>query len=141
MKNCVFCQIVQGKIKSWKIYENDYVFAFLDINPLSQYHTLVIPKKHYKDIFDIPEKELNNIMTAIKKITTFYKKELDIDNVQILNNSGKEAQQDVFHIHFHIIPRHSNDQQDIPFKPQAEFKKKLEESHARINTRANLISS
>jgi len=113
MKDCIFCQIVEGKAQSWKVFENEYVLAFFNKIPTNNYHTLVVPKKHYRDIFDAPENELREIMSAIKNITTLYKQKLGINSLQIVNSSGAEAQQDVLHLHFHILPRHKGDGQDI----------------------------
>lgn len=113
MSECIFCQIVQGKAQSWKVYENERVYAFLDTFPAAEYHTLVIPKQHYQDIFDVPEDELQAIMGAVKKIVLLYQDKLGIQNVQIINSSGAEAQQHVFHIHFHIVPRKKGDNQDV----------------------------
>jgi len=126
MKDCIFCQISQGKAKSWKVYENEHVYAFFDINPVNEYHTLVIPKKHHKDIFDIPELELKEIMSVIKLLTTLYKEKVGIENVQIINSSGSEAQQDVFHVHFHIVPRHKGDGQNIKWNPRIELREKFD---------------
>ena len=127
MKNCIFCQISQGKAKSWKVYENEHVFAFFDLGAVNEYHTLVIPKKHYKDIFDIPEKELKEVIAVVKKLAVLYKEKLGIENIQILNSSGAEAQQNVFHIHFHIVPRHKGDGQNIRWKPRTELKEKFDQ--------------
>ena len=127
MKDCIFCQISQGEAKSWKVYENEHVYAFLDIHPVNEYHTLIIPKKHYKDIFDIPEEELKEVMNVIKKLTTLYKEKLGIENVQIINSSGAEAQQDVFHVHFHIVPRSKGDGQDIKWNPQIDLREKFDQ--------------
>lgn len=126
MKNCIFCQISNQKIKSWKVYENEYVYSFLDINPVNKYHTLVIPKKHYQDIFDIPENELKQIIIAVKKIAVLYRHKLGIKHVQIINSSGSEAQQDIFHIHFHIVPRTRGDGQDIKWIPRLKLRKQFD---------------
>ena len=132
MKDCIFCQISQGKIKSWKVYENEHVYAFLDINPVNEYHTLVIPKKHYRDIFDIPEFELKEVISVVKLLTSLYKEKLGIENIQIITNSGSEAQQDVFHIHFHIVPRYKEDGQDINWKPRIELRDNFEKNIKRL---------
>jgi histidine triad (HIT) family protein len=127
MENCIFCKIVRGEVSSKKVYENSRVYAFLDISPVNEYHTLVIPKKHYSNIFDIPEEELKEVIFAVKKICNLYNEKLGIENVQIINNSGSEAQQDVFHIHFHIIPRKKGDGQDISWKTHPDLRVKFEE--------------
>lgn len=126
MKECIFCQIAKGEIKSWKVYENEYVFAFFDVNPVNEYHTLVIPKKHYENIFDIPERDLQEIMGAVKKIALIFKEKLGINNIQIVSSSGAEAQQDVFHLHFHIVPRRNGDSQDIKWTLHTELKDKFD---------------
>jgi len=123
MKDCAFCKIAKKEISSFKVFENDDVYAFYDINPVSKYHTLVIPKKHYENLYDIPEKELVEIMKVVKKIVLMYRKKFGIKNVQIFNNSGKEAQQEVPHFHFHIVPRKAGDGQDIKMKKYPELVK------------------
>jgi histidine triad (HIT) family protein len=113
MNDCIFCKIVAGQAKSWKVYENEQVYAFLDIHPVSEYHTLVIPKNHFENIFDVPESELREIITGVKTVVNLLNRKVGINNVQIINSSGREAQQDVFHIHFHIVPRKHDDGQDV----------------------------
>ena len=127
MENCIFCKIVHGEAHSWKVYEDENTYAFLDINPVNEYHTLVIPKKHYIDIFDIPENVAVSIMKSIKKIVNLFNEKLGIKNIQIVNSSGKEAQQDVFHIHFHIVPRFSGDGQNIVWKPHPELRERFDD--------------
>jgi len=113
MDNCIFCQIIAGKSPSWKVYEDDYTYAFLCIHPVNQYHTLVIPKKHYVNMFDIPEDEAAHLMRAVKRVVELYSRKLGLTDVQIINSSGTAAQQDVFHIHYHIVPRDEHDGQDV----------------------------
>ena len=132
MENCIFCKIVSGEFNSWKVYEDDHTFAFLDINPLNVYHTLVITKKHYENIFDIPEDEAVNVIKTVKKIADMYSKKLGLENIQIINNSGAQAQQDVFHIHFHIVPRYSGDNQNIKWTPRTELREKFDELLLRL---------
>ncbi len=103
-KDCLFCKIVAGEIPCHKIYEDDNTLAFLDINPKAKYHTLVIPKEHAQDIFDISQKDLQKTIQAVQKISRHYKDKLGIENLQVHNNSGKKAGQEVMHLHFHIIP-------------------------------------
>lgn len=124
MNECIFCKIIAGEVPSYKVYEDDKTFAFFDIYPANGFHTLVIPKNHYRDIYDIPAEDLTAIMATVKKITTLYKEKLGIENVQIINSSGSQAQQDVFHIHFHIVPRETGDGQDIHWKTHPELVEK-----------------
>jgi len=132
MVACIFCKIGKGEIKSWKIYENEGVFAFLDVNPVNEYHTLVIPKNHYENIFDIPEDALKDLMAVVKKIVKLFNSKLGIRNVQIINSSGSEAQQDVFHMHFHIVPRNLNDNQDIEWRTHPEWVERFDQLLERL---------
>ena len=132
MNDCIFCKIVNGLAQSWKVYETPSVYAFFDIHPVNEYHTLVIPKKHYRDIFDLPEAELGDLISAVKHFVTLYHDRLGIENVQIINSSGAEAQQDVFHIHFHIVPRHKGDMQDIHWSPHPELRERFDELLSRL---------
>ncbi|WP_199624818.1 HIT family protein [Paenibacillus alkalitolerans] len=125
MNDCIFCKIVNGEAKSWKVYEDEHAHAFLDINPVNEFHTLVIPKQHYENIFDITENDLLNVMSVVKKVVTLYNEKLGIKHVQIINSSGSEAQQDVFHIHFHIVPRYNGDNQDIKWITHKEWHEKF----------------
>jgi len=126
MNDCIFCKIIRGEEKSWKVYENGSVYAFLDIHPVNEYHTLVIPKTHYESIFDIPEHELLEVISVVKKLVTFFNTKLGIHAVQIINSSGVEAQQDVFHIHFHIVPRKKGDNQNVRWKTHPEWVDKFD---------------
>ena len=122
MQNCIFCKIIQGEAHSWKVWESEGAYAFLDINPVSRYHTLVIPKKHYENIFDIPEHELKEVMAGVRTVARMYQQTLGINHIQIINSNGHEAQQDVFHIHFHIVPRKLGDGQNIRWKTFPEWR-------------------
>jgi len=132
MNDCIFCQIVAGKSPSWKVYENEHVYAFLDIHPASRYHTLVIPRKHYENIFDIPERELKEVMAVVRKLARLYREKLEIHHLQIVNSNGKEGQQDVFHIHFHIVPRNQGDGQNIRWTTHPEWRDDFDEMLAKI---------
>lgn len=106
MKNdCVFCAIAAGEIPSFKIYEDDFVLAFLDINPFSEGHTLVIPKEHYKGLLDVPPQVLAVLLERVQKVSSHIAKALACDGFNILQNNGAAAGQTVNHIHFHIVPR------------------------------------
>jgi histidine triad (HIT) family protein len=127
VKSCIFCEIAAGTARSRKVYADERVCAFFDINPVSIYHTLVIPKNHYQDIFELPEQELLAVMAVVKKLVDLYHDQLGIKNVQIIHSSGAEAQQDVFHVHFHIVPRHEGDDQDIRWKTHPEWVKQFDQ--------------
>ncbi len=107
MSDCIFCKIINKDIPSEIVYEDEDVLAFLDIKPISQGHTLVVPKEHYENIFDVPKNVLNNTMNIVKKISKSIKH--ISDGVNIGQNNLLAAGQIVNHIHFHIIPRFDND--------------------------------
>lgn len=114
---CVFCDIVNGKIPCYKLYESDNVLAFLDISQATKGHTLVIPKKHYESLYDLNEEVAKEIITVAKKIALLLKDKLNVTNVNLLNNSGELAGQEVKHFHLHVIPRYTKD--DVTIKPIA----------------------
>lgn len=133
MTDCIFCKIISGAAPSWKVYENDKVVAFLDINPISSYHTLVVPKIHCTNIFEAKESELKAVITAVKIIAEKYKNVLGINDLQILNNNGKYGQQEVFHMHFHIIPRSKGDNKNIRWNTDAILKSNFESMLQKLN--------
>ncbi len=115
MENCIFCKMVSGEISCFELYNDNVVKAFLDINPVSDGHLLVVPKKHYENIFVIPNEILAKINQVCKKMALLCKEKLEATGVNILNASGKSAQQSVFHLHFHVVPRYDNDGLDLWF--------------------------
>lgn len=108
--NCIFCKIINNEISSYKIYENDMVLCFLDINPLSSGHTLIIPKKHFKNISDIDSKYLSSINDATKYVYNLLMSKLGPDGIRIVQNNG--ICQEIKHYHVHLIPVY-NDMLDM----------------------------
>ena len=104
-EDCIFCKIADGKCPSYKIYENDYVYAFLDISKDCYGHTLVIPKQHFKNTLDCDDLYLCEVIKAVKLIANHYVNDCGFKGVNILNANGEQAQQSVFHLHYHILPR------------------------------------
>ena len=104
-EDCVFCQIASNNLPSEKIYENDNVFVFADINPVNLGHSLVIPKKHYADMSETPDDTLAELVKVAKKIGISTKEALKADGINIEMNNGKAAGQIIFHSHIHVIPR------------------------------------
>ena len=109
MLDCLFCKIIKNKILCYKVYEDKNVLAFLDINPISKGHTIVVSKYHSKTLLDLPDEEVAKLFLAIKKITQQIKNKLNPDAFNIGINMGKKAGQEVDHFHIHIIPRWQND--------------------------------
>jgi histidine triad (HIT) family protein len=114
MSECIFCKIIDGSIPSAKIYEDDHVYAFMDIMPLTKGHTLIIPKNHKENIYDLSEEEASNLFKVVPKIASVLKESFGPVGMNLLNNNGAPAGQSVFHFHLHFIPRY--DQTD-GFRP------------------------
>lgn len=127
MKDCIFCKIVKGEVDSKIIYEDEDVISFLDRGQISKGHTLIVPKKHYENIFDVPKDVLEKVIITCKKIGLLCKEKLKADGINVVNASGKAAQQSVFHLHFHVVPRFEGDGLDLWFHGKNEDPKNLEE--------------
>ena len=108
--NCVFCAIAANEIPSFKVYEDDLVLAYLDINPFSKGHTLVIPKEHSSGLLDTSDETLAALVARVKKVASHLKATLPCDGFNILQNNGEAAGQTVMHIHFHIVPRYGKEE-------------------------------
>ncbi|MCK9578015.1 HIT family protein [bacterium] len=109
MENCIFCKIVAGEIPCYKIFENEKILAFLDINPAVPGHVLVIPKKHFTDIFEIDDQYLQELIVVAKRIAEKMKTNFDAGGVNLFQSNGENAEQTVFHFHLHLLPRKGND--------------------------------
>ncbi len=106
---CVFCKMVAGQIPVIKIYEDEVVLAFLDIGPVSDGHTLVIPKQHFEKLHDCPAELLGRVSSRLGKIAKAVAAGMNSDGYNVLCNNGRSAGQLVEHLHFHIIPRNTGD--------------------------------
>lgn len=133
MKNdCVFCAIAAGEIPSFKIYEDDLVLAYLDINPFTKGHTLVIPKAHSEGLLDTPAAKLGEIMARVQKVAAHIKATLPCEGFNILQNNGEAAGQTVKHLHFHIVPRNQCAAGGISFENKPAEQAELAELSARL---------
>ena len=104
-EECLFCALVAGKIPSIKVFEDAQHIAFLDINPRNPGHTLVIPKRHYEVVMDMPEPEAGKLFEIVKRMSVNIKNGTKADGISIMQNNYKVAGQVVPHVHFHVIPR------------------------------------
>ncbi|EGQ3601763.1 HIT family protein [Staphylococcus pseudintermedius] len=109
MTETIFSKIIDGDIPSFKVYENDYVYAFLDISQVSKGHTLLIPKTPSPNIYETDAETMKHIGEALPIVANAIKKTFNPDGLNIIQNNGEYASQSVFHIHFHLIPRYKND--------------------------------
>jgi len=141
MPDCIFCKIVRGEIPALKVYEESLNLAFLDINPSSLGHTIIIPKKHYQKLEEMPEEEAKEMFSVILRLTKIIPKSVGTTDCNIGINNGKFAGQEVPHLHFHIVPRFERDnglpiqglvrmevkKEDLP-KIAEKIKKEIEDS-------------
>lgn len=106
--DCIFCKIINGDIPSAKVYEDEHVYAFLDISQVTKGHTLVIPKTHTRNIFETPPEVAKELFARVPVIANAIKKTYNPLGMNLLNNNESAAEQSVFHLHIHIIPRYGN---------------------------------
>ncbi|HDF6497841.1 TPA: HIT family protein [Staphylococcus aureus] len=116
MSETIFGKILTEEIPSFKVYEDDYVYAFLDISQVTKGHTLLIPKKASANIFETDEETMKHIGAALPKVANAIKRAFNPDGLNIIQNNGEFADQSVFHIHFHLIPRYENDIDGFGYK-------------------------
>ena len=116
MNHCIFCKIANGEIPSATIYEDDDFRAFLDLNPATRGHALLVPKDHFANLFELDEEHAQKAILLAKKLGTRMKKELDCDGLNLIQNNGEAAGQTVFHFHMHLIPRYRDDEAGIGWK-------------------------
>ena len=107
--DCLFCKIIKGEIPCYKIYEDEYTLAFLDIAKDVDGHTLVIPKKHCNNLLDCNQETLNHVMNTVQLISNHYVDKCGFSGINLINNNGASAEQAINHLHVHIIPRIEND--------------------------------
>lgn len=139
MVDCIFCKIIKGEIPSFNVYEDEKVLAFEDINPVTDGHTLLIPKIHAQDLWDINEESLIAVQIASKKVIRAIKDVLDPSGVLALQSNGKGAGQAVDHYHLHLIPR----LKESPELPMAQWElqpgdmEKIKETAEKLKTAMN----
>lgn len=112
-EDCIFCKIIEGEIPSYKVYEAENVVAFLDANPVSKGHTLVLPKKHAENIHDA--EKMNYLWDGIVEVADAVKAAFEPEGINIIQNNGEVAGQEVFHLHFHVIPRYDGSEIDLDY--------------------------
>lgn len=131
MEQCIFCEIVKGTIPSHTVYETDTVKAFLDINPVNPGHTLVIPKTHYRDLSDASSEVVADLAKTVHKLAPLVVKTVGAEAFNLGVNSGRDAGQIIFHLHWHIMPRFLGDGHQL-WKGKTEYAEKLPEVAERI---------
>ena len=126
MDDCLFCKIIKGKVPSYKIYEDEYTYAFLDISNDANGHILVVPKKHSNNVLDTDEPDLARVMSTVKLISNHLVKNCGFDGVNLFN-----INEDIKHFHIHIIPRKSGDNMHV-FPSLPKNKESLDEICKRL---------
>jgi histidine triad (HIT) family protein len=116
--DCIFCQIVAGEIPAQIVAEDERTVAFMDINPATRGHTLVIPRRHSTDLLDAEPEDLHAVIEAAQALARRMEERLDADGVNLLNCRGPVAWQSVFHFHLHVIPRYEDDPLKLPWTPR-----------------------
>ncbi|MDD5569013.1 MAG: HIT family protein [Candidatus Pacebacteria bacterium] len=137
--DCIFCKIINNEILSFKVYEDADVLAFLDVNPAAEGHTLVIPKKHFENIFDIDSAYLEKVGAAAKKIAEKMKESLGAQGVNLYHGSGRAAEQGVFHFHLHVVPRRTGDGIDFTAAIERKGKKLSPDEMESVRKKLSLV--
>ena len=115
--DCLFCKIVAGELPATRVYEDERTIAFMDINPGTRGHVLVIPREHAKDLLEIDLEDLAACSRTAKVMAERAVERLEADGVNLLNSCGQRAWQTVFHFHMHVIPRYDTDTLRLPWQP------------------------
>ena len=113
--DCIFCRISKKKEPASIIYEDKDAIAFMDIRPVNRGHALVMPKKHYRDLLEMPPEEVGHLFKDVQKVALRIKKVTGADGISIMQSNGRAALQDVFHMHVHVIPRFGADKTRTAF--------------------------
>jgi histidine triad (HIT) family protein len=115
--DCLFCKIVAGEIPSTRVAEDERTVTFMDINPATRGHLLVIPREHAQDLLDVDPEDLAAVARAAQRIAGTMGERLGADGVNLINSCGRAAWQTVFHFHIHVIPRYDGDPLRLPWTP------------------------
>lgn len=124
--NCIFCKLANGEIPTNSIYEDDNYKVILDMSPATKGHALILPKDHYKNLYEMPEECVASAFTLAKKMAVTMTEKLGAEGFNIVQNNNEVAGQTVFHFHIHLIPRYSSDNQKIGWNPTSPSADELE---------------
>ena len=116
--DCLFCRIVAGELPATRVDEDERTITFMDINPATRGHVLVVPREHVKDLLEIDAGALEAVTLAAQRVAKVMPDRLGADGVNLLNSCGRAAWQTVFHFHVHVIPRYEDDPLELPTRPQ-----------------------
>ena len=125
--NCIFCKIANGDIPSKVLYEDGEFKVILDLGPATKGHALILPKNHYRNLYELPDDMASKVMLLAKKMASQMTDKLECDGFNLVQNNGEAAGQTVFHFHLHLIPRYDGDGQTLGWKPLEPTADELEE--------------
>jgi len=125
-EDCIFCKVLAGEIPAQMVDEDEHTVAFMDINPWTRGHALVIPRTHTADLYEVGEEDLHRTLSAAQRLARRMKDRLGCDGVNLINSCGAAAWQTIFHFHVHVIPRYDDDPLELPTRPQQADPQELE---------------
>lgn len=130
--NCIFCKIINGDIPSRRIYEDENFVVMMDVSPASKGHSLLLPKEHYANLFEMPDALLEELLKVAKKVAAQMKESLQADGINLLQNNGVAAGQTVFHYHMHLIPRYEGEEPILTWEPKSYSAEEMDEIKSTI---------
>ena len=125
-EDCIFCKIANGEIPSKSLYEDEKFRVILDLGPAAKGHSLILPKDHAANLYELPEKLAGDAMILAKKMASLLTEKLNCDGINLVQNNGEAAGQTVEHFHIHLIPRYKGDGQNINWVPGNPSQEELE---------------
>lgn len=137
--DCIFCKLANGEIPTATLYEDDDFRVILDQGPATKGHALILPKKHYANLYELPEELAARAMVLAKRMAGAMTEALNCDGFNLVQNNGEAAGQTVFHFHMHLIPRYHNDQAGITWIPGKLEDDVKEQILAAVTEKVNLL--
>ena len=129
---CVFCRIIAGELPATTVDGDERTVAFMDINPATRGHALVVPRRHWRNLLEIDSEDLEATVVAAQRLASRMPERLDADGVNLLSSCGRAAWQTVSHFHIHVIPRYENDPVRLPWTPAGADKDEIEAAAAAL---------
>lgn len=130
--NCIFCKLANGEIPTRSIYEDENFNVILDMGPATKGHALILPKQHYRNLYELPEETAGEVMKLAKRMAVKMTEKLGCDGFNLVQNNNEVAGQTVFHFHLHLIPRYENDNQKILWNPTQPTAEELDQIQKQI---------
>ena len=130
--DCIFCKILAGELPGEVVQEDEHTVAFMDINPWTRGHAVVIPRRHARNLYEIEDGDLERTVVAAKRLALRMRDTLGLDGVNLINSCEAPAWQTIFHLHIHVIPRYDGDPLQLPTRPQRADPEELAEVAAEI---------